>query len=103
MPLQDVTKLGIFFGRISQVHFESLKSFPWIFFNDVTEFSLDYNIASKKEEGDSVVFYDLVLTKDNDNLDKRYKALEDAVRALFWKEVQVKILINHVEVYKSEN
>jgi hypothetical protein len=101
VPIADITKLGMFFGRISEVHIQNLKNFPWIFFNDLTEVTLDYSVASKKEDS-SMVSYGLVIAKENDNLEKRYKAIEDAVRALFWKEVHVKIFINHKEVFKSD-
>jgi len=95
-PLEDLTKLGMFFGRISEVHLTNLKSFPWIFFNDLSEVKLDYNFASSK------VSYDLSIGNENDNLDKRFKALESSVRQLFWKEVQVKISINNKKVYPNE-
>jgi len=100
-PLGDLTKLGLFFGRVSELHLKNMQSFPWIFFNDLKEVKLDYDIATTKE-GASVVSYDLSVLKENDNLDKRYGALESAIRHLFWKEVKVKISINGKEVYKSE-
>jgi hypothetical protein len=78
-----------------------MKSFPWMFFNDISEVGLEYDIATKKEDA-SFVNYSLTLTGENDNLDKRYAALESAVRALFWKEVKVKVSINGTEVFKSE-
>lgn len=91
----------MFSGRLSEVHVKNLQSFPWIFFNDLKEAKLDYDIATTKE-GSSLICYDLVLDKENDSLSKRYLALESAVKALFWKEIKVKISINSKEVYKSE-
>ena len=91
----------MFLGRVSEVHLVNMKSFPWIFFNDLADFKLDYDIASTKE-GNSVVSYDLSIVKENDSLDKRYKALESAIRTLFWKEVKIKISVNGKEEYKSE-
>jgi hypothetical protein len=98
--IKDLTSLGIFSGRISEVHFKNLQSFPFMFFGDLTQVALDYDIGQKKEQN-SWVSYDLSISKENDSLDKRFFALESAVRAIFWKEVVVKISINEKEVYKS--
>ena len=101
IPLEDITKLGLFFGRVSEVHLLNLKNFPWIFFNDLKQASIDYDIASKKEDK-SWVSYILTISKENDHLDKRYKALESSDRSIFWKDVEVRITVNGKEVYKSE-
>lgn len=97
----DLTKLMMFFGRIPETHIKALQSYPWIFFNDLKEVKLDYNIATKKEE-QSLISYDLYIDKENDHMPKRYEALERAVRDLFWKEVKTQIKINGEEVYRSE-
>lgn len=104
--IQDLTKLTAFFGRISEVHIRNLKSFPFIFFNGVSEVKLEHDLSTVKG-GISTISYGLSLNKDislisNNCPEKRYTALEDAVRSLFWKEVKVKISINGEEVYKSE-
>ena len=99
--IQDLTKLVLFSGRISEVHVKNLKSFPWIFFNFLKEAKLDYGFAKTKEE-ESFVHYSLKIEGENDHLEKRYKALESAVRTLFWKEVKLQVTINGKEEYKSE-
>lgn len=99
--IADLTKLGLFFGRISEVHMENLKAFPFIFFNDVLKATMDYEIATKKDQ-DSTISYDVHVSKENDHLEHRYKAIETAVRDLFWKEMKVRVSINGKEVYKSE-
>jgi hypothetical protein len=99
--LQDLTKLTIFSGRLSSVHVENLKNFPFIFFNGVTKVNLEHDISTKKEVP-SLISYDLTLDRENDHLEKRYLALESAVRDLFWKEMQLKLSINGKEVFKSE-
>lgn len=101
VPLGDLTKLGLFFGRVSEVHIKNLQSFPFIYFNDLKEAKLDYDIGSTREDK-SLVTYDLIMTTENDLLPKRYAALETAVRSVFWKDMPIKILINGKEVYKSE-
>ena len=99
--LKDVNSLGVFFGRLSEVHVKNMEAFPFIYFNDLKEAHIDYDIANKKGDT-SLVTYDLKMGSVNDHLEKRYKALEEAVRALFWKEVKLGIKINGEEVYKSE-
>lgn len=102
--LGDLTKLMLFFGRVPEVHLKNLKNFAFIYFNGHKESpKLDYSVATKKEDGDTVFSYDLTLNMElNDLMDKRYAALETAVRTLFWKEAKIKVSINGEEVYKSE-
>ena len=102
-PAGDLTKLMVFFGRVPETHIKALKEYPWIFFNDLSEVKLDYSIETTDKTKSTKFLYDLtLLLEKNDNLDKRYKALESAIRTLFWKEVLVEIKINGQEVYKSE-
>jgi hypothetical protein len=98
---KDLTNMVLFTGQLSDIHIKNMKSFPFIFFHDVLQAKLDYSIGTKKNES-SLVSYDLTLNKENDNLDKRYKALESAIHQLFWKEVKIQVKINGNEAYKSE-
>lgn len=101
--LEDLTKLVMFTGRVSEVHLENLKRFPFIFFNNIVDAELNYSIETTDKAKSSIFSYTLSMPWEfNDNLDKRYKALESAVRSLFWKEVKIELKINDVEVYKSE-
>ena len=101
--IQDLTKLTLFLGRVSSVHLTNLKSYAWIFFNDVKEVSLEYSVETTDRTKPTVFSYDLSLNMEsNDQPEKRYKALESAVRKLFWKEARIEVKINGQEVYKSE-
>lgn len=99
--LQDLTKLVMFTGRLSEVHVKNLEAFPFIFFNGVEEAKIEHDISNVKDIPSSIS-YTLILDGENDFLEKRYKALESAVISLFWKEIRFKISINGSEVYKSE-
>lgn len=102
-PVGDLTKLMVFFGRVPETHIKALKEYPWIFFNDLSEAKLDYSIETTDKTKVTTFSYDLTVSlENNDHLNKRYKALESAIRALFWKDVLVEIKINGQEVYKSE-
>lgn len=101
--LGDLTKLMLFFGKVSEVHIKNLQSFPYIYFNDVKEAKLDYSVATTDKIQPTEFKYDLTLDlATNDQLDKRYKGLETAVRALFWKEARIQVSINGEEEYHSE-
>jgi hypothetical protein len=93
--------LVIFSGRLSQVHVENLKAFPFIYFDGVSEAKLEHDISTVKEVP-SLISYDLTTTGENFQLEKRCKALETAIRGLFWKEMKLKLSINGKEVYQSE-
>ena len=100
---EDLTKLMLFFGRLPEPHIKSLESYPFIFFNDLKEAKLDYSVETTDKTKPTLFSYDLTLNlATNDQLPKRYKALEDAVRKLFWKEAKIKVIIHGNEVYKSE-
>lgn len=100
---KDLTKLMLFFGRIPEPIVKAMQSFPFIFFNDLKEAKLDYSVATKKEEGSTLFKYDLSLPlESNESMDKRCKALEQAIRSQFWADAKVKITVNEKEVYKSE-
>jgi hypothetical protein len=101
--IQDLTKLTLFLGRVSSVHLVNLKSYAWIFFNDVKEVSLEYSVETIDRTKPTIFSYDLTLDlTTNDQLEKRYEALQSAVRKLFWKEARIEIKINGQEAYKSE-
>ena len=99
----DDTKLMMFFGRVPEHYVKTLEAYPFIYFNDVKEAKLDYSVETTDKIKPTTFSYDLTTSlESNDFLDKRYKALEFAIRKLFWKEVQIQIKINGNEVYKSE-
>ena len=102
--IQDLTKLVMFSGRLSSVHVKNLEAFPFIYFNDhIEDPKLEYSIATTDKTEPTLFSYYLQLNLEtNDHLDKRYKALEEALRSLFWKEVKLEVKINGKEGYKSE-
>ena len=95
--IQELNSLGVFSGRISEIHIKNMQSFPFIYFNSVQEAKLDYDISQIKD-GKSYVHYDLKLKKkDNDFMEKRFLGLEGAIKTLFWKEIKLKLSINGKE------
>jgi hypothetical protein len=51
------------------------------------------------------VSYHLTLKENHDNaaLDKRFSALEQSVRNLFWKETKIEVFLNGTLAYESKN
>ena len=99
--LNELNSLGIFSGRISEVHIKNLEVFPFIYFNGVTKAEIDYDVAQAKDKA-SYIHYDLTIHEENDMLEKRFEGLEKAVRALFWKEMSLKVSFKGLEMYHSE-
>lgn len=98
--LKDLRSLMMFFGRIPETHVKNLQSAPFIYFDGVKEVNVEYDLDTKAKSW--FVKFNLILDKESDHLNERSRALEKAVRLLFWKEVVLNISINGKEVYKSE-
>lgn len=64
-----------------------------------TEGKLIINLPTRN----NYVAYYLTLeeTKNTEDLDKRYMALEKSVRTLFWNDVSVEVYFNNKIMYKS--
>lgn len=101
---KDLTKLALFFGRIPETHIKALKGYAFIFFNGHTaDPKLDYSVETTDKTKPTVFKYEFQLDLEkNDHIDKRYKALERAIRDLFWSDAKVEIKVNGQEVFKSE-
>lgn len=109
--LQELAQLSLFASRISEIQENNLKKFPFVFFEQVQEAQVEYDLGhginnhSKEINHNSFVTYHLTLNKDaNANfLNKRFAALENGVRSLFWKDVKVLIYFNGQLVYGSKD
>jgi hypothetical protein len=98
---EESKKLMLLFNRIPEHFVKTLESFPFIFFTDVSDARLEYNVDVHLQENSSIS-YAINIAKENNSLVKRCRGLEVAVRDLFWKEMKIKIAINNEEVYQSE-
>jgi hypothetical protein len=106
--LSEMARLTALSGRISDIQIKNLQTFPLIFFNGIKEIKIDYDLAPVKTMDDSPTFsnsrvsYYLALTEDNnEGLDRRFFALEESVRTLFWKDVTLEVYFNDKIKYKS--
>lgn len=123
--IRDQAKLALASNRISDVQEKNLKMYPLIFFNEVKKATIDYDFTNdqtvdteedkKKLEikykfkklytGHFRVSYFLELDeKANEvNLDKRFIAIEGAVRNLFWNETKVQVYLNGTLKFESKD
>ncbi len=103
IPMEELNRMVLMTGRITKAHEKNLGNFPYIFFNELKEAKLDYRIGTSSEDSLTLFTYELTINQEaNDFMDKRYRALEQAVRDLFWKEAKIVVKINGQETYKSE-
>lgn len=108
--LKEMAQLTVLSGRISEVQVKNLRMYPLIFFNGVVQAKVQYDLSSKKTTEDerpinpSIVSYYLEIDEkeNNDSLDKRFEALENSVRTLFWNDITVEVYFNNKIVYKSK-
>jgi hypothetical protein len=104
-------------GRLSEFHEKNLRMYPLIYFDQVREIVLDYdlsirhdaevddknNVKVKKPLQHCFISYNLKINEDaNQHLPKRFEALENSVRTLLWKELPIEIYFNDKIVYKSK-
>lgn len=99
--VRELAKLSILSNRISAIHEQNLKAYPFIFFNGVKEATVNYELERGSKNN---VDFILVLKDNAENplLEKRLDALDKSVKNLFWKEVSINVVINNKKVFSSE-
>lgn len=125
--VREMAKLSVLTDRISEVQEFNLKRYPFVFFEGLSKaeisydlhndmgvsekvtqdkdkaFQLDYQIEAP-DTGHLRVSYFLTLDERlNGQLDKRFAAIEQAVRTLFWKQVKVQVFFNGTLKFESKN
>ena len=116
--VKDMAKLVLVSGKISETHEKNMKMYPLIYFDGVKEVKIEYDLSHRSDalvDKDSnltvnspirnnVVAYHITLQENakNENLDKRFAALEASIRTLFWSDVVVEVFMNDKIVYKSK-
>ena len=112
--LKELAQLSLLANRISEIQEKNLKMFPFVFFENLKEVKIDYDLGHGMNEStkqvhhkSSVSYYltiEQITNNDiNNNIDKRFLALEASVRNLFWKDILVKVFINDKLAYESKD
>lgn len=110
--VSGLTKLVIASGRLSEIHEKNLKAYPFIFFEQVSEVKIDYdvsvqhdvdvdkesNLTIKKPKQACHVTYYLTLNEapNKSGLKRRIETIQNSVKALFWKDLNVNVYLNGV-------
>lgn len=116
--VREMAKLSVLTDKITDVHEKNMKMYPFVFFEGLTRAEVAYNLSNdgtfitEKESDIGVgaqktqhmrVIYRLTLDERlNGNLPKRFQALEDSIRNLFWKQITVEVYLNEKLAYKSK-
>lgn len=109
--LKEMAQLSLLANRISETQEKNLKLWPFAFFEGVKVVRINYDLGhgvneeSKEVHHRSFVGYYLTLDEKANEpfLDKRFKTLEESVRALFWKDIVIKVHFNNKLVYESKD
>lgn len=121
--VREMAKLSVLADRISEIQEKNLKMYPFVFFEGVKSVRISYDLSnnlgvnteedekkadikyniSKPETNHLRVSYYIALDERlNGQLEKRYEALENSVRNLFWKQVVVEVYFDGKLKYKSK-
>lgn len=119
--IREMAKLSVLTDKITDVHEKNMKMYPFVFFEGVTKAEISYNLSNDatfvtdgQKAGDigvapiktkhmRISYYLTLDERMNGALPKRFKALEDSVRNLFWKQLTVEVYFNGKQVYKSKD
>lgn len=115
--VKGMAALVITSNRLSEFHEKNLKMFPFVFFEQVKEVKIDYdvsvrhdadvdnknNITVKKPLQHCFVAYYLTINEEanKQNLPRRFETLEGSVRNLLWNGLPIEVYFNDKIVYKS--
>lgn len=115
--VKGMAALVISSNRLSEFHEKNLKMFPFVFFEQVEEVKIDYNLSVrhdveveknndltlKKPLQHCFIAYYLKINEEanKQNLPRRFETLENSVRNLFWNGLPVEVYFNDRIVFKS--
>lgn len=103
--LDDLNRGIILTGRLPEVHIKNLKTYPFIYFDQLkaAEVTWDINVDNVTTEP-STVHYKLTFEEGftPDFLKERANGISNAVKTLMWKEVKVDLSLNGKEVNMEE-
>ena len=103
--IEDHRAMFLLSGQMSDFQIKNLRAFPYIIFDDLYSFTLNYNFYKYDDSGDQhitpgSVDYDLIFKEDAKELDdiekmkEKITHLKTFVQTLFWKETSVNVLKN---------
>lgn len=100
--LEDMKKLTILTGEISNVHEKSLTTWPYVIFDDVKDVEIKYDLSKSTYLDLGYNFIDFFITlpkngKQNiDNLEKRCETLKEWTEVMLWSGIKVRVHLNEL-------
>lgn len=108
-----MAQLTVLTNRLSEIQEKNMGLFPRIFFDGVREINIEFDLQRTDLPNTLAscanwVKYDLKIAEQFHSanhvaLERRYEALENAIRTLLWSDIRVSITINGNEVYGGTN
>lgn len=121
--IREMAKLTMVSNRINAMQTRNLQLYPFVFFDGVKSARIDYDFSSQSlveasEDKENiqikyqlkpeirnfkVIYYlDIEQDKGNNNLDRRFEALNGSITNLFWSGILVEVHFNDKMVYTSK-
>jgi hypothetical protein len=116
--VKDMAKLVLVSGKITPMHEKNMKMYPLIYFDGVKEVKIEYDLSHEADalvdkennltinapKRNNIVSYYLTMYPGtvNNQMDKRFAALEASIKTLFWKDLMIEVIIDGKPVYKSK-
>ena len=91
-------KLTLITGQLSEVQIKNLKMYPLIYFDDVKEVTMSYDIVTDPAAAlpgkGSQILYEIEFNEDANPsmIDKRMMALRSSVQFILWSNVTVVVV-----------
>jgi hypothetical protein len=98
--IEDMKKITILTGEISNVHEKSLLTWPYVVFDHVKNVEIKYDLSKSaySDLGHNVVEFFVTLAEEGkqniDNFEKRCQTLKEWTESMLWSGIEVKVHIN---------
>jgi hypothetical protein len=105
--LQDMKKITMLTGEISNIHEKSLLTWPYIVFDNIKNVEIKYDLtkSSKLDLGYNLVEFFIFTSDDSkqniDNFEKRCETLKQWTEDMFWSEIKVRVYTDGFLEYSS--
>jgi hypothetical protein len=102
--LEDMKKITMLTGEISNIHQKSLMTWPYVVFDSVENVEIKYDLSKSTQlaqQHNLIEFFISInqVKKTIDNFEKRCQTLESWVENMLWSGIDVKIYINNTLEY----
>lgn len=122
--VREMAKLAMLSNKLNELQVKNLQMYPFVFLDGISSVMINYDFSnemdgSASEDKESLdvsynikapevshlsIKYYLTINPEsaNDDLDRRFEAIENSVRNLLWKQISVEVYLNETLAYKSK-